>query len=665
VLHWFWIIPLLPLLGALVTGIASVAGMKLSRRTVHVIACGTVLLAFVLSVASFLALRGDLHGLEAEGLTVDAESRRVEHTLASWIPSGEEGAFQVDWGFTLDPLSVVMILVVTGVGFLIHVYSMGYMHDDPDYARYFCYLNLFTGMMLTLVLGSSLLVLFVGWEGVGLCSYLLIGFWYTDVAKATAGMKAFLVNRIGDFGFLLGMLLLFANFGTLNIQQVLGGVEGSFLHETALLTAVGLCLFVGAAGKSAQLPLYVWLPDAMAGPTPVSALIHAATMVTAGVYMVARMSPLYAAAPAALMTVAVVGAATALFAATIGLAQTDIKKVLAYSTVSQLGYMFLGCGVGAFAAGIFHLMTHAFFKGLLFLGSGSVIHAMSGEQDMRKMGGLKDKIPVTYRTFLIGTIAIAGFFPLAGFFSKDEILWKTWEHGHPVLWLVGTCAALLTAIYMFRLLYLTFSGTCRAPKDVQDHIHESPRSMTVPLMILAGLSVVGGFVGLSPALSFGRHWNLFEGWLEPVFAPAARVQQALAHGGGHEVHHSLAQEWLFIGIALAVATAGWLIARHCYRVRPEAPAALAARFALLHRALRDKWYVDEIYQALFIRPLLGGSRTLDGFDRRVVDGAVNGSGIGVQGVGQIARLFQTGYVRNYALSFLMGVIFILWYLMVR
>jgi NADH-quinone oxidoreductase subunit L len=663
VLRWFWLIPLLPLLGAAVNGLA---GNKLARRTVHMIACGAVLLAFVLSLASFMALSGDLHALEGEaGLTVDADSRRVEHTLAAWIPGETEGSFRVDWGFTLDPLSAVLILVVTGVGFLIHVYSMGYMSHDPGYARYFTYLNLFTGMMLILVLGSSLLVLFVGWEGVGLCSYLLIGFWYTDAAKASAGMKAFMVNRIGDFGFLIGMMLLFAHMGTLNIQQVLGGVEGSFLHETTLLTAVGLCLFVGAAGKSAQLPLYVWLPDAMAGPTPVSALIHAATMVTAGVYMVARMSPLYMAAPAALATVAIVGAVTALFAATIGLAQNDIKKVLAYSTISQLGYMFLGCGVGAFTAGVFHLTTHAFFKGLLFLGSGAVIHAMSGEQDMRKMGGLKKRLPVTYRTFWIGTVAIAGFLPFAGFFSKDEILWKVWEGGHPVLWVVGTCTALLTALYMFRLLFLTFSGTNRSSEEVQSKIHESPRSMTVPLMILAGLSVVGGWIGLSPALSFGHHWNLFESWLEPVFEPARRVQEALSHGGAHAAPHSLTTEWIFIFIALGVASLGTFLAYYFYRRRPELPAQFAGKFSVAYELLREKYYVDEIYQALFIKPLLGGSRVLDGFDRDIIDGAVNAAGTGVRGAGQIARLFQTGYVRNYALSFLLGVVFILWYLMVR
>jgi len=663
VLRWFWIIPLLPLLGAVVNGLA---GKRMPRRMVHLVACGAVLAAFILSLASFWALSGDLHGLQGEaGLTVDADARRVEHTLAAWIPGDTAGTFRVDWGFTLDPLSALMILVVTGVGFLIHVYSMGYMKGDPSYARYFAYLNLFTGMMLILVLGSSLLVLFVGWEGVGLCSYLLIGFWYSDVAKAAAGMKAFLVNRIGDFGFLVGMLLLSAHLGTINIQQVLTGVEGPFLHQTALLTAVGLCLFVGAAGKSAQLPLYVWLPDAMAGPTPVSALIHAATMVTAGVYMVARMSPLYMAAPAALATVGVVGAATALFAATIALAQNDIKKVLAYSTISQLGYMFLGCGVGAFTAGVFHLTTHAFFKGLLFLGSGAVIHAMSGEQDMRKMGGLKKKLPVTYLTFWVGTITIAGFLPFAAFFSKDEILWKAWESGHPWLWLVGTFTALLTALYMFRLLFLTFSGKCRASKEVQSHIHESPRSMTVPLMILAGLSVVGGWIGLSPALSFGRHWNLFEGWLEPVFEPARRVQAALSHGAEHGAAHSLGMEWLFIFIALSVASLGTFLAYYFYRRRPELPAQLAGRFALVYRLLRDKYYVDEIYRALFIRPLLNRSRALNSFDREIIDGAVNVSGVGAQIAGMIARRFQSGYVRNYALSFLLGVVFILWYLMAR
>ncbi len=667
---WFWLIPLLPLAGAAINGLV---GKSLSRRAVQFVACGAIFAALLLSVASVWTLTGDLDAIEAApGLTIDAEARSIERTLGVWIPgatgsdslSASDGALDVTWGFTLDPLSAVMILVITGVGFLIHVYSIGYMHDDPGFARYFTYLNLFTGMMLILVLGSSFLVLFVGWEGVGLCSYLLIGFWYEDIAKASAGMKAFLVNRIGDFGFMIAMLLIFTNFGTLNISRVLGAIETDFLTQTALLTAIGLLLFVGACGKSAQLPLYVWLPDAMAGPTPVSALIHAATMVTAGVYMVARVSPIYVAAPSAMLTVGIVGAATALFAATIGLAQKDIKKVLAYSTVSQLGYMFIGCGVGAFAAGVFHLMTHAFFKGLLFLGSGSVIHAMSGEQDMTKMGGLRKKLPVTFWTFLIGTIAIAGFVPFAGFFSKDEILWQAWESGHPWLWLVGTLAALLTAFYMFRLVYLTFFGKSRASEEVQSHIHESPKTMTVPLMVLAVLSVIGGGIGLSPKFSLVG-WPQFEHWLAPVFAPAARIKEALAHGAVHQAHPSAATEWLFIGIALAIATLGTFLAYYFYRMRPELPARIATRSGALYRILRDKYYVDEIYRVVFIHPLLGGARRLDGFDKQVIDGTVNGAGIGAQVTGQIAKMFQTGYVRNYALSFVLGVVFILWYLMVR
>jgi NADH-quinone oxidoreductase subunit L len=682
-LSLIFLIPLLPLVGAAINGL--LGGHKRSEAWVARIACGAVGLALLLSVVCVFQLATGLEAYEAghpSHVQVDAEARSVQVTVAPWVPAGWEdtGGIVVDWSFTLDPLSAVMILVVTGVGFLIHVYSIGYMHSDPGFWRFFAYLNLFTGMMLILVLGSSFLVLFVGWEGVGLCSYLLIGFWYTDAAKAAAGMKAFLVNRIGDFGFMVGLLLIFLNFGTLNIQKVLAGVQGDFLHETALLTTIGLCLFVGAAGKSAQLPLYVWLPDAMAGPTPVSALIHAATMVTAGVYMVARVSPLYAAAPTAMLTVAIVGAATALFAATLGLAQTDITKVLAYSTVSQLGYMFLGCGVGAFTAGIFHLMTHAFFKGLLFLGSGSVIHAMSDEQDMRKMGGLKEYLPVTYKTFLIGTISIAGFIPFAGFFSKDEILYKTWEHGHPVLWVVGSLAALLTATYMFRLLFLTFFGKCRASEEVKSHIHESPRTMTVPLIVLAVLSVIGGWVGLSPALSFGKHWNLFEHWLEPVFAPAEQVKAALAHGGGHEVHHSLAQEWLFIGIALAIAVAGWRLAHYFYRSRPDLPVALASRLSLVHRTLREKYYVDEIYKFVFIDNLLRSCRALAWVDTNVVDGAVNGTakatlgsayasdasdrwgvdgtvnsvGHLVQGGSALLRRLQTGLIQNYAAAMILG-----------
>ena len=683
-LSLFFLIPLLPFAGALVNGLL---GRRFSERTVAGIAVGSVLLAFLLSLGSVLQLATGLEefaeNAPAHATAVDLEGRRVELTLGTWVSGGPEGSLVLDWGFTLDPLSAVMILVVTGVGLLIHVYSFGYMHGDAGFSRYFTYLNLFTGMMLTLVLGASFVVLFVGWEGVGLCSYLLIGFWYEDIAKASAGMKAFLVNRIGDFGFMIGMLLIFANYGTLNFHE-LGEIIIGDPMATALLTGIALCLFVGAAGKSAQIPLYVWLPDAMAGPTPVSALIHAATMVTAGVYMVARVSPVFVAAPDAMLVVAGVGAATALFAASIGLVQNDIKKVLAYSTVSQLGFMFLGLGVGAFTAGIFHLTTHAFFKGLLFLGAGSVIHAMSGEQDMRLMGGLRKKLPTTYWTFLVGTIAIAGFFPLAGFFSKDEILWKAFEHGHPILWALGTLAALMTAFYMFRLLFMTFFGECRADEETKSHIHESPRSMTIPLTVLAVLSVVGGWIGINKALAFGKDINFFEHWLQPVFEPAERVARARVAAGlapeAHGVHYSLYFEWGFIAIALGIATAGWLTARHLYRTRPDLPAVLASRLRLVHRLLLEKYYVDEIYRFLFVDNLLRFSRGLSWIDANIVDGAVNGTARGTLGAAHVSsdadrigvdgmvnttghlvlgasalyRRLQTGVIQNYAVGIILG-----------
>jgi len=652
-LRWIWAIPLLPLAGFLANGLL---GRRLSKRAIGTIACGAVLASFLLSVGAVVALSGAGEDLGAGGgpsLRWDPEHRRAQVTVGTWIPASAAGALAVDWGFVLDPLSAVMILVVTGVGFLIHVYSIGYMHDDPGYARYFAYLNLFMAMMLTLVLGSSYVVLFVGWEGVGLCSYLLIGFWYQDVAKATAGMKAFLVNRIGDFGFMLGMLLMFVHFGTLDIQTVAAGAGGA----GAAVTLIALLLFVGATGKSAQVPLYVWLPDAMAGPTPVSALIHAATMVTAGVYMVARSSVVYVNAPAALATVAVVGAVTAFLAATIALVQTDIKKVLAYSTVSQLGYMFLACGVGAFSAGIFHLVTHAFFKALLFLGAGSVIHAMSGEQEMPRMGGLRAHLPATYRTMLIGALALAGIPPLAGFFSKDEILGKAWEDGHLWLWMMGSVTALLTAFYVFRLIYLTFFGAPRMSAEARHHLHESPGVMTVPLWILAVLSAAGGLLGLPAALGFG---NFLEGWLEPALAspPAHTAAEGSGHAaaGGHV--------WLLV-VAALIAVAGWAVARTLYQARPETPARIAARAGGLYRVLKGKYFVDEIYQAVFVRSFFGGAWALDRFDRHVVDGTVNGSGAGVQIAGQIVKLFHTGYVRNYALSFFLGVVFILWFLLVR
>jgi NADH-quinone oxidoreductase subunit L len=629
------LIPLLPLLGVLFN--ASI-GPRAGKRAISIVAPGVVGLAFVVSLFAFL----DLLRLPSGASLIDR--------VFPWIYSG---SLKLDVAFTIDPLSAVMALVVTGVGFLIHVYSTGYMGHDADYARYFTYLNLFTFAMLLLVLGDNLVVLFVGWEGVGLCSYLLIGFWYEDPEKASAGKKAFVVNRIGDAGFLLGLFLLFWSLDPEAHDLTFRSIAHQVGHlSPGVVTAICLLLFVGAMGKSAQIPLYVWLPDAMAGPTPVSALIHAATMVTAGVYMVARMNFLYTLSPFAMTWVACFGAATALFAATIGLVQNDIKKILAYSTVSQLGYMFLACGVGAFGAAIFHLMTHAFFKALLFLGSGSVIHGMSGEQDIRKMGGLRHHMPVTFWTFLLGTIAIAGIPPFSGFFSKDEILWGAFTsagHGIPWLWLVGASGAGLTAFYMFRLVFLTFFGECRASHDVKHHIHESPWSMTVPLMILAGLSVVGGWIGIPAALQGG---NQFAAFLAPVFGQ---------HGGGEA--HSMTLEIGMMGASVLIALFGIAVAVAMYQVNPEMPARLAALArGIPYRLFLNKYWVDEIYEAAVVQPIVRGSNWLwTFFDAKVVDGAVNGAAEVVMANGRVWRLLQTGNVQHYALSVLIGAVVILGY----
>ncbi|HHI02639.1 MAG TPA: NADH-quinone oxidoreductase subunit L, partial [candidate division Zixibacteria bacterium] len=493
-----YLIPLFPLIGFLINGLFL---GRLSKKFVSFIACGAVGLSFFYSAHLFFEL-----------LSLPADARIIEEILFVWIPSGQ---FNVNIGFLLDPLSIVMVLVVTGVSFLIHIYSIGYMHDDPGYARYFTYLNLFVFSMLILVLADNYLLMFIGWEGVGLCSYLLIGFWFEKKSATDAGKKAFIVNRIGDFGFLLGLFIIFWQVGSLDFATVFEKAPAMFAVGGTLITAATLLLFLGATGKSAQIPLFVWLPDAMEGPTPVSALIHAATMVTAGVYMIARSNVLYMMAPTTLAVVAIVGMATAFFAGTIALAQNDIKRVLAYSTVSQLGYMFVACGVAAFTAGIFHLMTHAFFKALLFLGSGSVIHAMAGQQDMRYMGGLKKYMPTTYWTFIIATLAIAGIPLFSGFFSKDEILWKAFssQYGSTWLWVFGFLAAGMTAFYMFRLVYLTFFGKERMESQTREHLHESPKVMTVPLMLLAVLSIVGGYVGIPHILGGVNH---FEHFLEPV-----------------------------------------------------------------------------------------------------------------------------------------------------
>jgi NADH-quinone oxidoreductase subunit L len=520
--------------------------------------------------------------------------------------------------FLVDPLSAVMILVVTGIGGLIHIYATGYMHDDNAFWRFFAYLNLFTAAMLTLVLGDNLLLLFVGWEGVGLCSYALIGFWYTDHANARAGNKAFIVNRVGDFGFVLGMFLLFWSLdaqghGTLTVRdmvQFAPALKDMMIWGMPVVTLATLFLFIGATGKSAQIPLFVWLPDAMAGPTPVSALIHAATMVTAGVYMTARMNVFFSMAPDTLNVIAVIGVATALVAATIALTQYDIKKVLAYSTVSQLGYMFIGVGVGGYAAAVFHLMTHAFFKACLFLGAGSVIHAMHHEQDMRKMGGLKHYMPLTFMTFFVSVLAIAGFPPFAGFFSKDEILWLAASNHHWGIWFFALCGAGLTAFYMFRQLFMTFYGDCRADHHATEHLHESPSVMTLPLVVLAAGAVLAGFIGL-PAVLGGSQ---FAHWLEPVIH---------AHA---EAHGSHAMEWGLMVLSVAVASLGAFMAYLMYRresLSPETFAGLAGGF--FYRLFDRKWYFDEVYQFVFVNGSLLLAKALSAFDAYVVDGIVNGA----------------------------------------
>ena len=663
------LIPLLPFLGFLFCGLA---GHRVSRRAVSWIACGSVFAALLISAGAVLQLpAGRMEARAAPdraGVHIDPEQRRVQVDVYDWLPLGppprpspvgetggahSSASFDVSLSLALDPLSAVMVLVVTGVGFLIHVYSVGYMGGDPGFARYFSYLNLFTAMMLVLVLGANFLIMFVGWEGVGLCSYLLIGFWYEDVEKASAGRKAFIVNRIGDLGFILGILGVLGIFGTLDIHEVMSDISAGAagLPGDLALTLIALALFTGACGKSAQLPLYVWLPDAMAGPTPVSALIHAATMVTAGVYMVSRCSALYLHAPAALGLVAVVGAATALLGATIGLAQNDIKKVLAYSTVSQLGLMFLGVGVGAFAASIFHLVTHAFFKALLFLGSGSVMHAMGGETDIRRMGGLRSRLPVTYWTFVTGALAISGIPPLAGFFSKDEILAAAWGAGRPLLWAAGTAVSLCTAFYMFRLVMMVFHGDFRGSREQEHHLHESPRFMTVPLIALAVLSIVGGWIGIPVSLGFLLGIpDVIERWLEPV------LETVPASAGG------VPAAGLLILAATAVAAIGIGSAVAFYRAGSDAPQRVARGAGPLYGLVANRYWVDELYDATVLRAYYGGCAAFEAIDRTVIDGIVNGLGVLAQGAGQIVRLVQTGFVRNYALLLLIGAVALLWYL---
>ena len=628
----FWLIPFIP---AASTFILAVFGTRLSRKYISYQACGAVLLSFILSLISFIGL-----------LRLPHDQVPVIKNLFSWI---EAGRFHADFAFQLDPLSSIMTLVVTGVGFLIHVYSIGYMAEDRSYSRFFTYMNLFTFAMLILVTADNLVLMFVGWEGVGLCSYLLIGFWFEKHSAANAGKKAFLVNRVGDAGFLLGILFIFVHFGSTQFTHITHMAESGQI-TTALATLIGLLLFVGATGKSAQIPLYVWLPDAMEGPTPVSALIHAATMVTAGVYMVARLNPLYGLSMTASQVIAVIGAVTAVYAATMALTQNDIKRVLAYSTISQIGYMFIGCGVGAYAAGVFHLFTHAFFKSLLFLAAGSVMHALSGELDMQKMGGLRKYLPRTYPVFLIGAIAIAGVPFFSGFFSKDAILTSDFEQGQYFIWILGFSAAVLTAFYMFGLIFLTFHGEERIDPEAKALLHESPPVMTIPLMMLAFFSIVAGYAGLP--LVVGEKANLFFAFLSPVIH------------AGHEAHLTLGTEWLLILISTVVALLGIFIAYIFYIRKPSAPHTLVQKFPWLYRLLYNKYYVDEMYNAVIVNPLLQGSDWVyKRFDIKVIDGTVNGA---ANTTGFLSKWFgqlQTGWLKDYALIFLLGVIILLGYLL--
>jgi NADH-quinone oxidoreductase subunit L len=623
-----WLVPTLPLLGFLVI---SIGKRYFSKSIAGILASATIFVSFIISIGIFF----DVQGNQGTPFTL---------SLFEWISTSD---FKVNIAFLVDPLSSIMLLIITGIGFLIHVYSMGYMHDDEGYAKFFSYLNLFVFFMLLLVLGDNYLLMFAGWEGVGLASYLLIGFWFKNGNYNDAAKKAFIVNRIGDLGFVLGIILLFMTFGTVQFSAVFG--EAVHLTDNMpVITAITLLLFVGAMGKSAQIPLYTWLPDAMAGPTPVSALIHAATMVTAGVYMIARSNVLYSLAPETMGIVAIVGASTALFAATIGIFQNDIKKVLAYSTVSQLGYMFLALGVGAFTGGVFHLMTHAFFKALLFLGAGSVIHAMGGEQDIRKMGGLKKYIPITFMTFLVGTFAISGIPPLSGFFSKDEILAHAYQVS-PFLWGIGVVGSLMTTFYMFRLFFLTFYGTFRGTQNQKDHLHESPKTMTTPLVVLAVLAALGGFIGVPHVLG-GNHW--LERFLEPVF------RQSAIHAHGHSLAHST--ELILMGVTVTLTILFILFARHKFLVKNTVPSLDDRKLRFIPKLVTNKYYIDEFYNAIIVKPL----NSFAGFTYKIIelkgiDFIVNLIGKIVVFTSSIVRRIQTGNTGFYIFAMVIGIVVIL------
>jgi NADH-quinone oxidoreductase subunit L len=618
---YFWLIPVLPLAAFLITLLFGKWWIKDQAHWLPILAMAG---SFGLSLAAFLQIRGSEEPVVVE--------------LWRWFSVGD---FQVPFSFQMDQLSSVMCLVVSGIGLLIFIYSKGYMHGDPGYYRFFAYMSLFAFSMLLLVLAGNYLLLYFGWEAVGLCSYYLIGYFYHKPEAAAAGKKAFIVNRVGDFGFGLGVMLLFVTFGTLDYVGVFEQVGAGGAGEGVLL-GIALLLFMGAMGKSAQFPLHVWLPDAMEGPTPVSALIHAATMVTAGVYLVARSAVIFASVPAALLVVGGIGAFTAIFAAVIGICQKDIKKVLAYSTVSQLGYMFMALGVGAWAVAIFHLMTHAFFKALLFLGAGSVIHALGGEQDMDRMGGLRKRIPATYYTLAAGALALSGIFPFAGFWSKDEILGSTWREGQYLFWAVGLIAAFITAFYTFRMIFLTFFGKARMDEETGKHVHESPWSMLVPLIVLAVGSLLAGFLGLPGRLGVLQHF------LEPVFAPANHIL-------GVEEHGLAAIDYVLMVVSVLVAMAGIVLAWFMYVRRTDLPALVGAKLRPLYNVVYNKFYVDEFYAATVVRLTVDGSRWVwRNFDEKIIDGAVHGTAWLWQRAGQVARPLQTGRVQNYLLGMFIG-----------
>lgn len=629
------ILILLPLIGFLIN---FSLGNKMPKSLVSIIGCGTILVSFAISVWGFFLLAG------SESTT------QFNLTLFNWISAAK---FSVDFSFLVDHLSIIMLLIITGVGFLIHLYSVGYMHDDPAYFRFFAYLNLFVFFMQMLVLGSNFLITFIGWEGVGLSSYLLIGFWFKNHDYNNAAKKAFIMNRVGDLGFLLALFSIYYVFGTLNFFT--GGDSGTgvfgeatkFAANDTWLIIITLLLFLGATGKSAQIPLYTWLPDAMAGPTPVSALIHAATMVTAGIYLIVRSHILFILAPTTLEVIAVIGVCTAFFAATIGLLQNDIKKVLAYSTVSQLGYMFLALGVGSFSGAMFHLTTHAFFKALLFLGAGSVIHAMSGEQDIRNMGGLRRKLPLTFITFLAATLAISGIPPFAGFFSKDEILAKAFE-ANPVYYVIGIITAIFTAVYMFRLFYLTFYGKFRGTDEQAKHLHESPSTMTIPLIVLGILSVIGGFIGLPEVFGAG---NALNNWLSPILSDVSKYRPE-THGLSHTT------EYILMGVSLLAVVGAILYARNKY-IQNETTDITSPPQGLA-KVLSNKYYIDEIYYAMVEKPLQGLSGIFYRIiDQNFIDGIVRGvSGLTVK-LGSLVRLVQTGNIGFYLFAMVLGIILLI------